>query len=103
MPLYVKKPIVVTAVRWDGTQASTKKVLELMGQTVDTKHYVSQEKFHDYCDIVAKEGIIIPTLEGNMTATIGDYIIKGVKGEAYPCKPDIFEMIYNEVNPDETD
>jgi len=36
----------------------------------------------------------IQTLEGVMTATEGDYIIKGVKGEFYPCKPDIFEMTY---------
>ena len=40
---------------------------------------------------------IIPTLEGNMTASVGDYIIKGVQGEFYPCKPDIFEMTYEKV------
>ena len=38
--------------------------------------------------------ILIPTLEGTMSATPGDYIIKGVKGEFYPCKPDIFEATY---------
>ena len=43
----------------------------------------------------AKERIIhIETLEGEMTANIGDWIIKGVKGEFYPCKPDIFELTY---------
>ena len=36
----------------------------------------------------------IQTLEGSMIASVGDYIIKGVKGEFYPCKPDIFEMTY---------
>lgn len=40
---------------------------------------------------------VIKTLEGEMTATIGDWIIKGVKGEIYPCKPDIFEMTYEPV------
>ena len=40
------------------------------------------------------EGVQIETLEGNMMAYVGDYIIKGVKGEFYPCKPDIFEMTY---------
>ncbi len=40
------------------------------------------------------ETIVIDTLEGKMTAQPGDYIIKGVKGEFYPCKPDIFEMTY---------
>jgi hypothetical protein len=37
---------------------------------------------------------VIPTLEGNHQANIGDWIIKGVKGEFYPCKPDIFELTY---------
>jgi hypothetical protein len=36
----------------------------------------------------------IPTLEGDMNASVGDYIIKGVQGEFYPCKPDIFEATY---------
>lgn len=39
----------------------------------------------------------IPTLEGEMAVSEGDYIIKGVKGEFYPCKPDIFEMTYEAV------
>lgn len=38
--------------------------------------------------------IFVPTLEGEMLATVGDWIIKGVKGEFYPCKPDIFEATY---------
>lgn len=42
-----------------------------------------------------KQGIIIPTLEGDHLASIGDYIIKGIKGEFYPCKPDIFEATYD--------
>lgn len=40
----------------------------------------------------------IQTLEGIMTAIPGDYIIKGVKGEFYPCKPDIFELTYEKIN-----
>lgn len=42
-------------------------------------------------------GIYINTLEGKMYAATGDYIIRGVKGEFYPCKPDIFEMTYDKV------
>ena len=38
--------------------------------------------------------VVIPTLEGNMNASIGDYIIKGLRGEFYPCKPDVFEKKY---------
>ena len=43
------------------------------------------------------KNLIIPTLEGNMIANVGDYIIRGVKGEFYPCKPDIFELTYEPV------
>lgn len=42
--------------------------------------------------------IVIQTLEGDMTASKGDWIIRGVKGEFYPCKPDIFEATYEPVN-----
>jgi len=42
--------------------------------------------------------IAIETLEGTMTAKDGDYIIKGVQGEFYPCKPDIFEQTYEKVD-----
>lgn len=45
-----------------------------------------------------KPQLVIPTLEGEMRASIGDWIIKGVKGEFYPCKPDIFEMTYEPVD-----
>ena len=41
--------------------------------------------------------LIIPTLEGEMRASLGDYIIKGIQGEFYPCKPDIFEQTYKKV------
>ena len=41
--------------------------------------------------------LVIPTLEGNMIASLGDYVIKGVNGEFYPCKPDIFEKTYERV------
>lgn len=44
------------------------------------------------------EEIVIHTLEGDMTASVGDYIITGVNGEKYPCKPDIFEKTYEKVN-----
>jgi len=47
---------------------------------------------------ISEQEIAIETLEGEMRATVGDYIIKGVKGEFYPCKPDIFEASYDEVS-----
>ena len=44
-----------------------------------------------------KKPITVHTLEGDMVANEGDYIIKGIKGEFYPCKPDIFKETYEEV------
>lgn len=49
------------------------------------------------CDIAVPIGINIRTLEGTMSAAIGDWIIRGVKGEFYPCKPDIFAATYEPV------
>lgn len=46
-------------------------------------------------------GLVIATLEGAMHASIGDYIIKGVEGEFYPCKPAIFEKTYEVVSQEE--
>lgn len=49
----------------------------------------------------ADREMIIHTLEGDMKADVGDYIITGLRGEQYPCKPDVFEKTYQEV-PDDT-
>lgn len=46
---------------------------------------------HSPAPMRAVTGLVLETLEGNMVAQIGDYIIKGIQGEYYPCKPDIFE------------
>lgn len=86
MAHYRKKPVVIEAI-----QLQSLEVFEL----------ISIQQFVGLCeDIfeVEEDGIIIKTLEGNMKASIGDYIIKGVKGEFYPCKPDIFEKTYEIVS-----
>lgn len=72
---YRKKPIEVEAVQWNGN--NRKEILQFVG---------------DACYF--QEGIFIRTLEGDMFANVSDYIIKGVQGEYYPCKPDIFEETY---------
>lgn len=96
MAKYRKKPVVIEAVLLDGSHLSVKECLDFMGQGVlsDVK---TQRYFEDYVDIVNDKGMSINTLEGVMTASVGDYIIKGVNGEFYPCKPDIFEKTYEEV------
>jgi len=54
--------------------------------------------WQEYEEVVRVQGLKIFTLEGSLTASVGDWIIKGVKGEFYPCKPDIFEATYEEVS-----
>lgn len=95
---YRKKPVVIEAIQWDGSRKSTKEVLEFMGQVVDTKLQISCDKFDDYVSLANKEGLTIHTLEGDMTAQVGDYIIEGVNGELYPIKADIFAKTYEQVN-----
>jgi len=79
MARYRKKPVVIEAVLWDGKLST----LEPLGSFTGT---VSQDLLSDTLQI--------QTLEGEMTAQVGDWIIKGVKQELYPCKPDIFEATY---------
>lgn len=76
---YRKKPVTIEAIQWTGKNLC------------DIDHFVG--------GVVDNNGItlIIHTLEGNMKASIGDYIVKGVNGEFYPCKPDIFAKTYEEV------
>jgi hypothetical protein len=60
----------------------------------------SQQELADWCGGFIEEhksGINIQTLEGMHYAQVGDYIIQGVKGEFYPCKPDIFELTYDKI------
>lgn len=82
---YRKKPVVIEAILWDGDK---EKVNDFMGLT--DNHKTANHGF-------AQEKVFIQTLEGVVTASMGDYIIKGVKGEFYPCKPDIFKETYEEV------
>ena len=97
MNKYRKKPVVIEAIQLHGQEKDVKNILEFMGQKVDLSHPIAGEKFSDYCHIVRKEGIAISTLEGVVTADIGDWVIKGIKGEFYPCKPDIFALTYEKV------
>lgn len=70
------------------------------------QHKGGLEHYHAICDFVGgkqlKRGggqqVYIDTLEGEMQCSIGDWLIKGVAGEFYPCKPDIFEASYEEVS-----
>lgn len=90
---YVKKPVVIDAVVWNGVNSDE---VELF---TDGKARVSVIRESDPDNhIPVQTECIIPTLEGDMEARIGDYIIKGVNGEYYPCKPDIFEKTYKKAD-----
>lgn len=75
-----KVPVVIEAFKW-GTDVVPHWWWECPGVTVR----------------VETGSAFIPTLEGTHEARLGDYIIKGVKGEVYPCKPDIFALTYEAV------
>ena len=81
MPMFRKKPVVIEARKFDGTFASAAPLIRWIGHEEAA-----------WCD----DGTMwIPTLEGGHTASPGDWIIKGVAGEFYPCKPDIFRATYD--------
>lgn len=80
---YRKKPVVIEAMRYTGSVENCHAVHAFLGY-----EHVAEDD--DICDT----GISIETLEGEMTASPGDWIIKGVQGEFYPCKPDIFAATY---------
>lgn len=102
MKEYVKKPVIIEALQLTGV--NIKKCYELVYDCkVDLTTLIASDKWDDYEKLVIEKGLDIPTLEDGKdkrakhVASIGDWIIKGVKGEFYPCKPDIFELTYSEV------
>lgn len=81
-----KKPVVIEAVQWTGK--NTKEIEDFVGQKL-------KKGMHPTEDIVIQ--LLIPTLESPHEAGINDWIIKGVKGEFYPVKNDIFKETYEKV------
>jgi hypothetical protein len=86
-----KKPVEVDAMRYDGTMDSFNAIHEWMGPDSDPNHPNCGYQGTD--DEPGK--FAIKTLEGKITASPGDWIIKGVMGEFYPCKPDVFIATYD--------
>lgn len=77
---YRKKPVIIEAIQWTGE--NPKDCMKFCSSGVAD---------------VNNDTILIKTLEGTMMASKNDFIIKGIKGEFYPCKPDIFEQTYEKV------
>tara|TARA_R110000803_G_scaffold78075_3_gene143118 strand:- start:3545 stop:3790 length:246 start_codon:yes stop_codon:yes gene_type:complete len=81
MAKFRKKPVVIEAFKW----------------TFDKVPDWWKEASDEFKIDVSTTSVFIPTLEGTHEAKKGDYIIKGIQGELYPCKPDIFEQTYEAV------
>lgn len=77
---YIKKPIPIEAIQWTGDNID------------EIRDFISTEEYN-----IRGGSLYIKTLEGDMFAPIGSYIIKGVNGEFYPCREGIFEKTYEEV------
>ncbi len=90
---YKTKPCEIEAVQWTGLNLE------------DIKEFVGENLLYNIIDTAWQVGKGVPhvlmqikTLEGNVRADKGDYIIKGLRGEFYPCKPDVFKKKYEEVH-----
>ncbi len=88
MPKFRKKPVVIEAVQWTGNNHDEiNEFVGLVNNPVAAKHAYT-----------TNGDLIIKTLEGNMLALKSDWIIKGVNGEFYPCKNEIFLKTYDKVD-----
>lgn len=88
-----KKPVVIEAIQWVGDNLY--EVVSFISGAPDLKSQKAMESWEMYARIVEAEGFKVETLEGLMLAQVNDWVIKGVKGEFYPCKPDIFALTYD--------
>jgi len=82
MAKYIKKPVAIEAIQWDGSNR------------MEIDSFTEGKSIFDYGENFSTYDLFIETLEGTHKARIGDMIIKGIKGEFYPCKPDIFKKTY---------
>lgn len=87
MAKFKKKPVIIEAIQFKDLQSVDSMLLD--------PAFEGFEKASTYDD--KTNNLTIHTLEGDHHANVGDYIIKGVKGEFYPCKPDIFALTYEPV------
>ena len=90
MPRFRKRPVEVEAIQFTGR--NQREVLQFIYPSMSEDGLRGAE--------VMNLPVVIETLEGDMTAAPGDWIIRGVQGEFYPCKPDIFEATYEPVAAD---
>lgn len=95
----VTKPIQKQFMRWEGGAAAATPIIDWVLANGGTVRYHEPTPHDLYkgtaLETVEPEHLVIDTLEGIMRADVGDVIIRGVRGEFYPCKPDVFERTYD--------
>lgn len=84
MPKFRKKLVEIVAVQWTG-------------ENHDEIRSIEKESHREVYFVTNDKSLIIPTLEGDHKAIVGDFIIRGIAGELYPCNPDIFNEKYEAV------
>ncbi len=100
MKKYIKKQVVVEAIQWDGTLEKALEISQIEGLNSVIEYYltntviIGESTSNSVNTSEEINSFKIKTLEGDMNVSKGDYIIKGIKGEFYPCKEDIFKKTY---------
>jgi len=93
MPKYRKKAVEIEAVQWDGSAEEATPIIDwALSHDVSIRYYCPENCAND------THVLRVQTLEGTMTAKPGDYIVKGIINEFYPCKPDVFLETYEPVD-----
>ena len=93
---YRKKPVVIEAIQWNGH--NLEEIKDFVGDSLICEIFdTTWEGGWGVPTTIPTIYIEIKTLEGNHICSEGDYIIKGVQGEFYPCKPDVFMQTYEQV------
>jgi hypothetical protein len=89
---YRKIPVIIDALQFDGSKASADAIIDEFDE-----FRVTRIAFEPNGKDATHGRLLLPTLEGTMTASAGDFIIRGFAGELYPCKPQIFHKTYEPI------
>lgn len=96
--IYKSKPHEIEAIEY--TNNNLKEVLVFLDYVdidFEPSSKIEEEKWHSYCECIRKNGIHMKNSQGNIIAHVGDYIIKDLNNEFYPCDPSVFYKKYEEV------
>ncbi|MHD0300748.1 hypothetical protein [Rhodococcus qingshengii] len=96
-PRFRKKPVEIEARHWDGTAEAATPIIDWVLSNAGTARFTCAQPDSGPCKPGKPHTIAIDTLEGSIHASPNDWIIRGVAGEFYPCKPDIFAATYEAV------